>query len=145
MEGLQHVEVVELILSGGRQVKLDATDLSTTSIKRDRTRRTPGSRIGSKRSRIRPRASLSPQDRTSSEKNKKKSFSWKRLGRSSSLRRTSSVKRSKSAAGALIAKAPEARRAQLAKDSESSNSGPGSPPVSPSTHTSRPGKTHCSV
>ena len=140
MQGLQHVEVVSLILAGGKHVKLDATDLSNTSIKRDRKKRTLGTRIGSKKTRLKIRNSLSPQDsrRGESEKSRKKSFSWRRLGRSSSVRRNS-IKRSKSSAATLVSKPIEIGRPQLVVDESGTGTG-SSNPGSPSSHSARPCK-----
>ena len=140
MQGLQHVEVVSLILAGGKQVKLDATDLSNTTIKRDRKKRSLGTRIGSKKTRIKVRGSLSPQDsrRGENEKSRKKSFSWRRIGRSSSMRR-SSIKRSKSSAATLVSKPVEIGRPQLVGDDSGSSSGCASP-SSPNSHSPRPCK-----
>ncbi|XP_065069949.1 microtubule-associated serine/threonine-protein kinase 2-like isoform X3 [Rhopilema esculentum] len=140
VQGLQHVEVLSLILTGGRQVKLDATDLSNTSIKRDRKKRALGTRIGSKKTKLKIRSSLSPQDsrRGENEKSRKKSFSWRRIGRSSSMRR-SSIKRSKSSAATLVSKSGDMARPQLVLDE--SGSGATSPGVS-GGHASRPSNLH---
>ena len=135
------MEVVSLILSGGKQVRLDATDLSNTSIKRDRKKRTLGTRIGTKVSRMKFRGSLSPQDskRGESDKSRKKSFSWKRIGRSSSLKRSSSIKRSKSSAASLASKPVEIGRPRvIGEDPEAGNVL--SPPGSSHTLPARPCK-----
>lgn len=132
------MEVVSLILTGGRQVKLDATDLSNTTIKRDRKKRTIGTRIGSKKTKLKIRSSLSPQDsrRGENEKSRKKSFSWRRIGRSSSMRRNS-IKRSKSSAATLVSKPIEIGRPQLVVDESGSvSAGSGSS----SSHATRPCK-----
>lgn len=119
-------------------MKLDATELSNTSIKRDRKKRALGTRIGSKKSRLKFRSSLSPQDtrRGESERSRKKSFSWRRLGRSSSVRR-SSIKRSKSSAATLVSKPIEIGRPQLVVD-ESTTANPSL--AAASAHSARPCK-----
>ena len=138
MQGLQHVEVMSLMLTGGKQVRLDATDLSNTSIRRDRKKRTIGTRVGAKKTRPKIRGSLSPQDnrRGEGEKTRKKSLSLRRLGRSSSMRRHS-VKRSKSSAATLVTKPIEIGRPQLVVDELGATSG-NSTPGSPSSHAARP-------
>ena len=140
MQGLQHVEVMSLILTGGKQVRLDATDLSNTSIKRDRKKRTMGTRVVTKKVRSKIRGSLSPQDnrRGEGEKSRKKSLSWRRIGRSSSMRRNS-IKRSKSSAATLVSKPIEIGRPQLVVDELGTVSGSSSP-GSPSSHSTRPCK-----
>eukprot|EP00794_Sanderia_malayensis_P007823 gene7823-8672_t len=143
VQGLQHVDVVSLILIGGKKIKLDVTDLSNTSIKRDRKKRSLGHRIGSKISKLKLRSSLSPQDgrRSDGEKARKKSFSWKRIGRSSSLKRSSSsIKRSKSSAATLSSKPIEISRPQLIE--EDSGSSGGSSPGSPCGQMTRPSQLH---
>ena len=140
MQGLQHVEVMSLILTGGKQVRLDATDLSNTSIKRDRKKRTLGTRVGTKKARPKIRGSLSPQDsrRSEGERSRKKSLSWRRIGRSSSMRRNS-IKRSKSSAATLVSKPIEIGRPQLVVDELGTASG-NSSPGSPNSHSTRPCK-----
>jgi len=142
VQGLQHVEVLSLILTGGRHVRLDATDLSNTSIKRGHKKRTVGTRVGTKKTRPKIRGSLSPQDnrRGDSEKSRKKSLSLRRMGRSSSMRRNS-IKRSKSSAATLVSKPIEIGRPQLVVDEMGSVSGSSSP-GSPGSHSARPSNLH---
>ena len=162
--GLSHRQVIELILGGGAKVKLGATELGKTSIKRGgRKRVLSASKLVRKKLPFRrgrraatsPNLPSSPGPETGDKQPKQKPF-WKRLGRRAShslspgtnLRRTSSLKR--------MVSSPDARgqrpvspklvspsfdfRALSDQSSSSVSSSPASSPSSPSAHgLGRPG------
>ena len=162
--GLSHRQVIELILGGGAKVKLGATELGKTSIKRGgRKRILSASKLvrkklpfrRGKRAATSPNLPSSPGPETGDKQSKQKPF-WKRFGRRTSqslspgtnLRRTSSLKR-------MVA-SPDARgqrpvspkfvspsfdfRALSDQSSSSVSSSPASSPSSPSAHgLGRPG------
>ena len=164
--GLSHRQVIELILGGGPKVKLSATELAKTSIKRGGRKRVLSaskqirkklpSRRGRRAATLSPSLPSSPGPETGDKQPKQKSF-WKRLGRRAShsispgtnLRRTSSLKR--------MVSSPESRAIRPAspkfvspsfdfrtlsdQSSSSVGSSPASSPSSPSAHgLGRPGE-----
>lgn len=163
--GLSHREVIELILSGGTKVKLSATELAKTSIKRGGRKRVLSAskqvrkKLPSRRGRravTSPNLPLSPGPDTGDKQPKHKPF-WKRIGRRTSLsfspgtnlRRTSSLKRMVSSPDARVMGpnspklgSPSFDFRTLSDQSSSSiGSSPASSPSSPSAHgLGRPGQ-----
>ncbi|XP_057299989.1 microtubule-associated serine/threonine-protein kinase 2-like isoform X2 [Hydractinia symbiolongicarpus] len=124
-QGLQHVDLVRLIMQGGEVVKLTVTELSNTSIRTGTKRKQVGSRILSRKPRSRSRTNSSAEERS----NSRKSAIYKRIKKP--LRRNSSVKRS-------------SKKSALAATYQSANNGgaANSSPNSPSSHISRPAFLH---
>lgn len=162
--GLTHREVIELILGGGAKVKLSATELAKTSIKRGGRKRvlSASKQVRKKMSFRRGRKGTispnlpTPVPETGEKPPKQKPF-WKRFGRrashshslspGNSLRRTSSLKRM----GSPDTKTPRPASPKLVspsfdfravsdQSSSSVSSSPASSPSSPGTHgLGRPG------
>lgn len=163
--GLSHRQVIELILGGGAKVKLGATELAKTSIKRGGRKRVLSmSKQVRKRFQLRrgrraatsPNVPSSPGPETSDKQPKQKTF-WKNLGRRAShslspgtnLRRTSSLKRMVSSPDGRGQRPASPKCASPSFDfrtlsdqsSSSVSSSPASSPSSPSTHSlGRPGE-----
>lgn len=160
--GLSHPQVIELILGGGTKVKLSATELAKTSIKRGgRKRVLSASKQVSKKlpprrgRRGSPNLPSSPGPETADKQPKQKPF-WKRIGRrtshsfspGTSLRRTSSLKRMVSSPEGRAARPSSPKLSSPSFDfrtlsdqsSSSVSSSPASSPSSPSAHgLGRPG------
>ena len=161
--GLSHPQVIELILGGGTKVKLSATELAKTSIKRGgRKRVLSASKQVSKKlpprrgRRGSPNLPSSPGPETADKQPKQKPF-WKRIGRrtshsfspGTSLRRTSSLKRMVSSPEGRAARPSSPKLSSPSFDfrtlsdqsSSSVSSSPASSPSSPSAHgLGRPGE-----
>ncbi|CAH3170099.1 unnamed protein product [Porites evermanni] len=162
--GLSHRQVIELILAGGAKVKLGATELAKTSIKRGGRKRVLSmSKQVRKKFQLRrgrraatsPNVPSSPGPETSDKQPKQKTF-WKNLGRRAShslspgtnLRRTSSLKRMVSSPDGRGQRPASPKCASPSFDfrtlsdqsSSSVSSSPASSPSSPSAHSlGRPG------
>ena len=159
--GLSHREVIELILGGGTKVKLSATELAKTSIKRGGRKRvlSASKQVRKKLPFRRGRKGVtspnlpSPGPEAVDKQPKQKPF-WKRFGRrasqsispANSLRRTSSLKRVMSSPDSPRAASPKLGshsfdfRALSDQSSSSVGSSPASSPSSPSAHgLGRPG------
>lgn len=158
--GLSHRQVIELILAGGAKVKLGATELAKTSIKRGGRKRVLSmSKQVRKKFQLRrgrrtatsPNVPSSPGPETSDKQPKQKPF-WKNFGRRAShslstgtnLRRTSSLKRMVSSPDGRGQRpaSPKFDFRTLSDQSASSvSSSPASSPNSPSAHSlGRPGE-----
>lgn len=163
--GLSHRQTIELILSGGTKVKLCATELAKTSIKRGGRKRVLSAskqvskKLPSRRGRrtaTSPNLPSSPGPETGDKQPKHKPF-WKRIGRrtslslspGSSLRRTSSLKRMVSSPDGRPARPASPKLSSPSFDfrtlsdqsSSSVSSSPASSPSSPSAHgLGRPGE-----
>ena len=93
IQGLQHVEVVRLILQGGETIKLAVTELDKTSIRTGRKRKSIGNRVLT-RPRSQSRNRINVNDDSNRSTSSKKSPLFRRLRpKAPSLRRNSSVKR----------------------------------------------------
>ena len=103
LQGLQHVDVVRLLLSTPNTITINATDIQNTSIRTGAKRRTPGSRIVTRKLRSRSRNNYSPDD---SGRSRKVSL-YKKIRGTTSLRRSSSLKRAKKTAALLVASPTE--------------------------------------
>ena len=165
--GLSHRQVIELILSGGAKVKLSATELAKTSIKRGGRKRVLSAskqirkKLPTRRGRraaASPNVPPSPGPETGDKQTKQKPF-WKRIGRRTShslspgtnLRRTSSLKRMVSSPEGRAVRPASPKlvspsfdfRALSDQSSSSVSSSPASSPSSPSAHgLGRPGEFH---
>lgn len=159
VKGLSHREVIELILSGGTKVKLSATELAKTSIKRGGRKRvlSASKQVRKKLSFKRGRKGTAPQNLPSpgsetADKHPKQKPFWKRFGRRASLspgnglRRTSSLKRVVSSPDSARPASPKLSshsfdfRALSDQSSSSVGSSPASSPSSPCAHgLGRPG------
>ncbi|XP_032239899.2 microtubule-associated serine/threonine-protein kinase 3 isoform X2 [Nematostella vectensis] len=162
--GLNHRHVVERILCGGTKVKLNATELSKTSIKSGGRRRTPsaGKRVRKRHSIRRSRRNTTSPTQAAGpspehvEKTPKKRPFWKPFSRrkgqspSTCLRRSSSLKRMSSIEG----KRPSSPKfgspsfdfrnlSDQSSSSSSAHSSAASSPSSPNTSAlGRPGSLH---
>lgn len=163
--GLSHRQVIEVILSGGTKVKLSATELAKTSIKRGGRKRvlSASKQVSKKlpprrgrRAVTSPNLLPSPGHETGDKQPKHKPV-WKRIGRrtslsmsqGSSLRRTSSLKRMVSSPDGRPARPASPKlsspsfdfRSPSDQSSSSVGSSPASSPSSPSAHSlGRPGE-----
>ena len=158
--GLSHRQVIELILGGGTKVKLSATELAKTSIKRGGRKRVLSAskqvrkKLPIKRGRKGTASQNlpSPGSETADKHPKQKPF-WKRFGRraslspGSSLRRTSSLKRVVSSPDSPRPASPKLTshsfdfRTLSDQSSSSVGSSPASSPSSPCAHgLGRPGQ-----
>ena len=157
--GLSHRQVIELILGGGTKVKLSATELAKTSIKRGGRKRvlSASKQVRKKLPIKRGRKGTASQNLPSpgseaADKHPKQKPFWKRFGRraslspGSSLRRTSSLKRvvspdSPRPASPKLTSHSFDFRALSDQSSSSVGSSPVSSPSSPCAHgLGRPGQ-----
>lgn len=143
VQGLQHVDVVRLILRGGETVKLTVTDLSSTSIRTGSKRKSIGSRVQSRKLRARSRNS-SVEDTRPASTTSRRSAIFRKL-RKPSLRRSSSLKRATIKSQLYVAAASnytsDNRRLNATTDDNSNKptSPTNSAPSSPNTHVSKSG------
>ena len=133
IQGLQHVDVVRLILRAGETVKLTVTDLSSTSIRTGSKRTSIGSRVLSRKLRGRSRNSSFDDPRSTTSR---KSAIFRKL-RKPSLRRSSSLKRAtiKSLYVSATNHGGDSRRTTT--NDENPTSPTNSSPSSPNSHISK--------
>ncbi|CAB4040615.1 microtubule-associated serine threonine- kinase 3-like, partial [Paramuricea clavata] len=145
VHGLNHRQVIELLLSRQAVLKLTTTELSQTTIKRGgRKRCTSISKRIVKRSSFRNhKRSASNQSTSGTEERTRKSslirrFSWKRSTSPRGVRRTSSLKRTSSNVERGTSGSRRLHSSMIVSSSQSSS--PSSSPGGSGTHPSRPGE-----
>lgn len=132
IQGLQHVDVVRLILRGGETCQLTVTDLSNTTIRLGTKRKTVGSRVLSRKLRSRSRNS-STEDAGRSTSRRSKIYKL----RKPSIRRTSSLKK---AGRKSVVTPPTICDKHHEVDACSNAASTATSPPSPNSQASRPGK-----
>ncbi|XP_065657460.1 microtubule-associated serine/threonine-protein kinase 3 isoform X22 [Hydra vulgaris] len=131
IQGLQHVEVVRLILQGGETISLSVTELDKTSIRTGRKRKSIGNRVITRpRSQSRSRINLTDE---TNRLTSKRSPLFRRIRRNP-VRKTSSIKRVNKKGSFRV-------NAQTSENDSASSSTPSS--ISPNSMTSRPAFLHC--
>jgi len=149
VQGLQHVDVVRLILRSGETVKLTVTDLSRTSIRTGSKRKTVGNRVQSRKLRGRSRNSSVEDSVSRSGSISRKSAIYRKL-RKPSLRRNSSLKRAKKSNLFISGASFDSRRSaggpsgSATTDADQASATATSPtsPNSPNSHASKTRKLH---
>ena len=133
IQGLQHVDVVRLILRGGETCQLSVTDLSNTTIRVGSKRKTVGSRVLSRKLRSRSRNSSTEDSGRSSGPRKSKIYKL----RKPSIRRTSSLKR---ASRKSVVNQSGYENLKHHDEPGGSTAPAAASPPSPNSQASRPGK-----